>query len=330
MALTATEIVSEFGSYYRKEGQGAKDIIGIYYQPSVTQSYFNPTITENTQERRSKFLKGRVLQQYQKAFTPVGGGTFKPSKIDLAWMKIDEQETPSDLEKSWVGFLNGIDSNDRKNYPFVRWYMEHIIMQSIQDYEVAEVYKGVEGAITPGTATAAGASMNGLGEQIRLGILGGEIVPVTSPTWSTDPATFVTQIETWVADVAALTNEDRLMVENELDYLFMSIALRDRYADGLAAKYNVSYNQTGLDIFNKKSILPIKNQNIKVVGLPSMTGRNRIFMTPSENRAAFDRKAQSATGLEIESVDRTIKIFGDIHKGIGFWYKPFVKCNQLV
>lgn len=330
MALTITDVLTEFGSYYRNEGQGVKDIIGIYYQPEKTHGYFNPVPTENTQERRSKFLKSRVLQRYQKTFTPIGGGEFKPCKIDLSWMKIDEKETLDDLEKSWMGFLVKLDTNDRKQWPFVRWYLTHIIKQSKQDYELNEVYKGVEGVIIPGTATAAGASMDGLGKQIADGISAGSITPISSnASWATDPEDFVTEVEDWVEAVAGTDNEKRLMVENEIDYLFMSVQLRDRYSRGLFKKYNMNYNQTGLNLFGVKEELPLAGSNIKIVGLPSMTGQNRVFMTPSENRAAFDRKPNSASVLQLESEDRSLKMFGDIWKGVGFWYKEFVLCNQL-
>lgn len=331
MALTVSSVITEFGNYYRNEGQGVKDILKNYYQPSETFALFNPVPTENTQERRVKFLKNRVLQRYQKAFTPVGGGEFKPSKIDLAWMKVDELEIPDDLEKSYLGFMNSIDSNDVKSYPFVRWYMEHILKQVDQDFELNEIWSGVEGVITPGTATAAGASMNGLAVQIADGITATEITPIAGPaSWSTDPATFVTEVETWVNAVKAVSNEHRIIVENELDYLVMSKTLRDRYADGLRAKYNVSFEQVQMLFTGVKASLPIKNSNIKVVGVASMTGSNRIWMTPMENRAGFSRKPVKGRVFGMEPVDRSIKLFGDIWKGAGFWYKPYVFVNQLV
>jgi len=331
MSMTITDVITEFGAYYIDGGQGVQDILQNYYQPSVTHSYFNPVPTKDTQVRRAKFLKSSVLQAYQKAFTPKGGGEFKPSKIDLAWMKVDELETFEELHQSWLGFLVGLDTADKKSWPFVRWYMNEVLKQANQDYELNEVWKGVEGVITPGTATVSGASMNGLAKQIADGILASEIAPVSSnASWSTDPSDFVTEIETWVKEVEGSSNEHRILVENEIDFLFMSIALRKRYAAGLRAKYNMNYDQTGISLTGVKMELPIVDSNIKVVGLPSMTASNRIFMTPKVNRAAFDRIPQGRLPLMLETVDRNVKIFGDIHKGIGFWYKPFVFTNQLV
>lgn len=331
MSLTITDVVSEFGAYFRKEGQGAKDILKSYYQPSVTEAFFNPLPTEQTQERRVKSIKSRVLQRYQEAFTKVGGATFKPATINLAWMKIDEQEILDSLEKSWLGFLTNLDTNDRKKWPFVKWYMEQILAQAKQDYELNEVYAGVEGTVTPGTATAAGASMDGLGEQIADAITATRITPVNGPAvaWDTVPEDFVTEVEDWVDAVVATSNEHRLLVENEVDYLFMSTSMFKRYARGLRIKYNGSYEQVELPFAGNHVALPMVDTNIMVVGLPSMGSSDRVFMTPKENRAAFNKKPKSASMLEIESVDRSIKIFGDIWKGIGFWYPEYVFCNQL-
>jgi len=91
----------------------------------------------------------------------------------------------------------------------------------------------------------------------------------------------------------------------------------------------MNYDQTGLSMTGVKLELPLVDSNIMIVGLPSMTASNRIFMTPKANRAAFDRVPSVPTVLSLETVDRTVKIFGDVHKGIGFWYKPFVFVNQL-
>lgn len=330
MALTVADVITEFGAYYRNEGQGVKDIIGVYYQPSVTHGYFNPVPTTQTQERRTKFLKSSVLQRYQKTFTPKGGGEFKPSKIDLAHMKVDEQEVLDELIRSWNGFLVGLNTADKKSWPFSRWYVTEILNQVTSDYELHEVYHGEEGVVVDGTPTASGASMDGLGKQIADGIASSEIVPVNgAPDWSTDPADFVQEIEAWVKAVEATSNEHRLIVENEIDYIFMSVELRKRYAAGLRKLYNMNYDQTGVEFTGMKLELPLVDSNIKIVGLPSMTGAKRIFMTPKSNRAAFDRVPNVPSVLQVESVDRSLKMFGDVWKGIGFWYKPFVFVNQL-
>jgi hypothetical protein len=332
MALTVTDVVSEFGAYYRNEGQGVADIMQPVYQPSVTLQYFNPLLTTQTQERRSKAIKSRTLQRYQKAFTPIGGAEFKACKIDLAHMKVDEKEIPGELEASWLGFLANLDTNDRLQWPFTKWWMSQVLQQTDNDFELLEAYKGAEGSVTPGTATAAGESMDGLEVQITDGITATDITPVNSnSSWSTDPETFVVEIEDWIKAVAAVSNEHTLLVENDIDHLFFSKTLHQRYLEGLRVRYNLNFDATGIALFGSKAgmPLPVVGQNISVVGLPSMAGKNRVFMTPKENRAAFRKKPQSATLLGIESEDRSVKIFGDIWIGLGFWYKPFVFTNQL-
>jgi hypothetical protein len=330
MALTVTDVVTEFGSYFRNEGQGVKDILKTYYQPGVTHSYFNPVPTTNTQERRTKFLKSRTLQRYQKAFTPIGGGEFKPCSIDLAWMKIDEKEVPGELEQTWLGFLNSLDSNDRRNWPFVKWWVTQVLNQAEHDFELNEIYFGAEGAIVPGTATAAGASMDGLEVQMNDGVTANEITPIDGPAaWSLDPEEFVNEIETWLKDIEAVSNEHRLIMENDIDYIFMQTSMAKRYAEGLRKKYQVALDLTQMSLAGEKTMpLMVADRNCKIVGLPSMTGTDRVWTTPKENRAGFTRKPAMASVLGVEQEDRSVKLFGDVWKGAGFWYKPYVFMTQ--
>lgn len=330
MSLTIADVNTEFGNYYRNDGQGESSIIGLYYQPSVTHGFFNPMRTSNTQERGTKFLKNSVLQRYQSGFTPKGGSEFKPWKIDLAHMKVDEQETFEELLNSYNMFLVGIDTADKKSWPFVRWYMEHMLNQVMQDYELNEVYFGVEGSVIPGTPTANGASMDGLGTQLAASILAGKTTPVAGPpAWSNDAVDFVTEIEDWVKVAKGTSNSHKLMIENDIDYIFMATDKLDLYADGLDQKYNTNYNRTGIGLLGAPKMLPLKRTNIQLVGLPSMGSSERIFMTPSSNRGAYDRIPKGRLPLMIETVDRHVKIFGDIWKGIGFKWGEFVICNQL-
>ena len=330
MALTVTDVVTEFGAYFRNEGQGTKDILKSYYQPGNTHSFFNPVPTANTQERRTKFLKGRTLQRYQKTFTPIGGGEFKPCAIDLAWMKIDEMEIPGELEQTWLGFLNNLDSNDRRNWPFVRWWVTQVLAQAEHDFEINEIYKGAEGAIVPGTATAAGASMDGLEVQMNDAVDAGRITPIDGPvTWSVDPEEFVNEIEQWIKDIEAVSNEHRLIVESDIDYIFMQPQFAKRYAEGLRKKYQVALDLTQLSLAGEKTMpLMVADRNCKVVGLPSMSGKNRVWTSPPENRAGFIRKPSMASILGVEQEDRSVKLFGDVWKGAGFWYPEYVFQTQ--
>src|SRR5207237_4740652 len=137
-----------------------------FYQPSETAAHFSVLPTKDTIYRVSFASLSRVLQSFQKAFTPIGTTTFKPNTIDLYNLKVDAQEYPDDIVDTWLGFLEG-DGIDRAAWPFVRWFIEeHLIPKKDEDYELNEAYLGVYAAPTPGTAGAAGTSMKGIKKQI--------------------------------------------------------------------------------------------------------------------------------------------------------------------
>jgi hypothetical protein len=57
----------------------------------------------------------RVVQPFQKAFTPIGTFKFKPNEFSLYKLKIDMQEYPDDLEATYLGFLADLPEADRSN-----------------------------------------------------------------------------------------------------------------------------------------------------------------------------------------------------------------------
>ena len=140
--MTIADIIAEFGAYYINQGQNATRLVQLLYRPAVTDQLFRSIVTDDTVYRASQTRLGRILQPFQKGWTPVGTMSATPIEIPQFKMKADLQETPDDLEATWLGFLAD-DSLDRKTWPFVRWFIEvHCLPQIQEDYELYEVYGG--------------------------------------------------------------------------------------------------------------------------------------------------------------------------------------------
>lgn len=314
--ITAADVVSEWGAYYRPEGQGLQDIVKKLLQKSVTAGYFPTRLTDQTVLRKVSSQFARVLQRFQKGFTPIGGTTFEPMSIQLYKLKIDLQETPDDLEETWLGFLadNGLK---RQDWPFIKWYLEGALAQADQDLELNEIYYGVPGAITPGTPNAAGANLYGIKKQINdidgAGTGDKQVLGATP----TDPVDFVDYIEAFIEGVNPVLRQ-------ELDYIFLNIENRNLYRDGMRIKYNTYYEQMA-----DNSITMLRNYNIKLVGLPSMVGSNKIWATPLWNRQAGTKKPSNTSIFQVENVDRTVKAYTDYFKGFGFWIPQYVIYNDV-
>ncbi|HYD21542.1 MAG TPA: hypothetical protein VEB40_08710, partial [Flavipsychrobacter sp.] len=114
VGLSFEDLQTEWGLYYQDGGQGIKDLKKLLQQPSVTDTFFPLTPTKDTIIRKATVQMTRVLQAFQKEFTPMGLQTFKPREIPLYWMKIDSKLTPVELQQSWAGFLaeKGLNPED--------------------------------------------------------------------------------------------------------------------------------------------------------------------------------------------------------------------------
>jgi hypothetical protein len=316
MTITATDVVTEWGALYRQQGQTMNDIQTKLMQKSVTASYFPTRLTENTILEKVSAEFARVLQRFQKGFTPIGGTTFEPLKIPLYKIKIDLQETPDDLEESWLGFLAD-SSLKRQDWPFIKWYLMNALIQADKDLELNEIYYGVVGSITPGTATAAGATLQGIKKQINVLDGAGKLNKIIMGAVPTDAVDFVDYVE------EMFESTDRLL-RNEISEIFMEQDKENLFRDGMRIKYNTYYNQVG-----DNDITKLRNYNVRLVGLPSMTGSDKIWYTPSWNRQAGFKKPGNAGIFQVENVDRTVKAYTDYFKGFGFWIGEYVTSNDV-
>lgn len=319
--IIAANVIAEWGAVYRAEGQGAKDILMKLMQKSVTAGYFPTRITEKTVLEKVTAEFSRVLQRFQKGYTPVGSTTFEPVKIPLYKLKIDLQETPDDLEESWLGFLAD-NSLDRKTWPFIKWYLTNALIQADKDLELNEIYNGVPGVITPGTANAAGTSLKGIKKQINEANIAGTLLKITMgavPSTATDAGKkeLVEYVETIVKSTPRL-------LRNELDFAFLNEDLHDDFRDGMRLKYNTNYEAVA-----ESKITKLRNDNISVVGLPSMTGSTKIWTTPSWNRQAGFKKPGNEKVFQVENIDRTVKAYTDYYKGFGFWVPQYLVSNDV-
>ena len=319
--ITITDIITEWKAYYRAEGQGVKDLILKLTQKSVTAGYFPTRLTDKTILEKASVEFSRVLQRFQKDFTPIGNTTFKPTKIPLYKLKIDLQETPDDLEESWLGFL-GDNSLSRKEWPFIKWYLTNALIQADKDLEMSEIYSGVAGTITPGTANAAGTSLMGIKKQINDFNTAGSLLKITMgavPATTTDAGKIAL-----VDYVESMIKQTPRLLRNEIDYVFLNEDLHDDFRDGMRLKYNVNY--VGVD---DSKITTLRNDNIKLVGLPSMVGSKKIWYTPMWNRQAGFKKPGNEKVFEVENVDRKVKAYTDYYKGFGFWIPEYVVSNDV-
>lgn len=314
--MDIADIITEFGNYYIKQGQNMSRLYKQLHAKSITDSIGTPFFTDETVYRASESRMSRVLQPFQKAWTPLNSLEFIPVAIEQFKMKVDSDEYPDDLEGSWLGFLAG-ESIERADWPFVRWFIEVWLIPKLkEDYELNEVYKGVFAAPTPGTAGAVGTAMDGIKFLINKHIDDSRITPIVTGALEALPVDFCEQIEAFADAInAKYLGVPMQLAMNELN--------ARRFLRGYKAKYgqNTDYRN------NDKGVVDMTN--LQVIGLPSMVGSNKIWCTPKENFLILGKKTANMDNMKVESIKRQLSFFTDFWRGVGFVIPEVVFTNDL-
>lgn len=313
--MTISDIISEFGAYYIKNSANASNIYTMLRANTETAKLFTPIATDDTVWRAAQTIQKRVLQPFQKAFTPIDGAEFKARSIEQFKMKVDDSQYPDDLEASWLGFLAG-NSTNRLEWPFVRWYVETVLIeQAKEDEELNEIFWGVRTEPTPGTAGAVSTGMNGINKIIMDFQTAGDIVPVQTGAIPADNTDFVDYVE----EFADAINKKYWRTPMQLA---MSETLSRKYQRGYDEKYGTRTNSTG------KNDTEVSKTNLTVIGLPSMIGSDGIWCTPKPNAVKLMKRTANLNSFELEKVDRQVKLYTDYSTGVGFVIPAAVFTND--
>ena len=316
MSLQIADVVAQFGSYYMNNGQNLARLYQLLRSTTNTESMFTPINTDDTLWRAAKTLFTRVVQPFQKAFTPLASVTFVPVAIQQFKIKVDAQEYPDDLEATWLGFLDGPEI-DRKAWPFVRWYCEvYLIPQIKQDIEMNEIFQGVFVAPTNGVPGPAGTSLNGLKKTINDHVGAGRITPITTGAFdTTNPESVVEQMEAFADGI----HKDYWSIPMMLG---CSESIARAFLRGQERKYGKNTGGGALG-------LTINNTNITLQALTSHRNTQKIWCTPKGNAVQLRKKMQNQTAIQVESIDRLLKFFTDFWMGIGFIIPEIVFTNDV-
>jgi hypothetical protein len=313
--MDISAIIAEFGAYYIKSDSNMSRLVKQLNQKSITEGAFTTIVTDDTLWRASETRMTRVLQPFQKQWTPIGVLSFLPVAIQNYKMKIDYQDYPDDLEATWLGWLTD-NSLDRKEWPFVRWFIEsELLPQAKEDYEMNEIYNGVYAAPTPGTAGAAGTTMDGIKIIINNQVDAGRITPIITGTVPTDPVDFLEYIEQFGDNI----NQKYWGIPMQL---VMNPTLVRRFFRGYRKEYGKDTNYSE----NKNGAVDLTN--LTIFSAPSHGSSNKIWCTPKSNAIRLVKKSQNMNAVRVENVDRLVKMYSDWSSGVGFVIPELVFTND--
>lgn len=314
MAITTTDIVTEWGSYYLNSGQNMSNIRRKLTQGLETPKHATSIKTDDTIYRIAKATLQSLVQPFQTTFTKKGGVEFAPKEIRLFKMKMDDEFDPDELEATWLGFLT--DNNvSRKDWPLVKWLMEeYYIPQINQDMELNEYFKGKYSAPSEGVAGANGTSMDGLKKLLTDGIDDGTINNLFSDIGMLEAATIHDQIE----DAMDLVGEVyqgipmKVFVSQKMYRAYM----RDKRGQGFYQKTSDNEINNNID-FTPQSVQP----------LPCIVDFPYFFATPKANFLHITKKSANKNKFKVEEAKRSVAVMADWFEGLGFGMNEIVWTN---
>lgn len=315
MTITAEKIISQFGAYYINEGQNESRLLKLIKQKTVTPTHARSIITENTLYRFANTHFGEVIQAFQKEFTPKGSAEFKPNEVQLRNIKFDLAIWPDEIVESWLGFLSDLDTDDRANWPIVRYIMEEYAKPQVDHDLETKVYgKGEYEAPMQGHAGAAINACDGIITLVNKGLV--NVQSPMNPVILSDevsPATAFDLFEEFVDNIDGLYLDNlniKLFVDPKLEKWYW----RDkRNTHGTDSNYN-----------DQKAKVIDFMSNVEIVALPSLSGTGAIIATPEGNFVHIRRK----NGYNRPSVGK--KDLRQVQIGLDWWEALGFGYNELV
>jgi hypothetical protein len=315
MAIDISDIISEFGLLYKAGSQSVKDIRKKIFVMAQTDKLFARQLTDDTRLDGGAVSISPVLQAYQDAYTPYGTTTFTGKKIDLYELKIDWEENPSKIEKSWLGFLAG-DGVDRKQWPIIKYIInELIIAKAAEDWELNGIFNGSPTSITPGTPKPIEGAVKGIKALINEGVSSGGTTPYSLGAVPTNDAVlFVKYMNEWY----------KMLPKEILPFLqqfAMSHTLFDLFKEGMGMLYNMNYAQA--------PVTKIFGTDLVVEGFRSHEGSTKIWTTIKGNAQMGMKRIANENVFTVEGSKRTVSAYTDFWKGIGYWRDDLLITNDV-
>ena len=310
--LTTSQIVSEYGQYYIKEGQNRNRLFRTLMQmPETLEKHARHIRTTETQYRMANYKSGAVLQPFSTTFNPISSIEFVPNKIDLHKIKVNVRITPDDIEDMWLAFMSGNTTRNKKDWPIVRFLMEEYIAKQIgEDREYNAVYKGVrdDGGNTPSDC------MDGIQKLLNDGVNNASYpINVINGIGALNESSIFDQIEAFDAALPEIyrTQPVSIFVSPKWFRAFM----KDRRAQTFYELRNENDLDTAIDFTGGRH---------RLVSLPSMQGTDDLWASTPNNLLWLTIRDLNVASADIQAIHYDCDVMLDWYEGIGF------ACNQEV
>ncbi len=324
MAITVSDIITDFGAFYLNSGQDANDLLlplrtGNDFYADLAIKSRKDAQKDNSKWDRALVETGRVVQPWKSTYSPTtADGSIDAISTPIRTWKPDRTIVPTDvLHENWLQFLEDMDKEE-KDFPFIQWFMEVFINgQTIEDMNTV-AWSGVYSAVAAGTSPGTLAQMvDGIKTRLAAHISAGWITPIAngSITGLTE-AQYCEYIEDLVSQINA-------------KLLGKPCVLKLSYNNFRKYKRGYRYlHGTESDFGGQKDF--VIDTNIMVKGYQSMNGSERVYITQIGNDKKVLPLKNEMGKIWLESAEYAVKVLGHGKVAFDFEDPRLVACNDLV
>lgn len=253
----------------------------------------------------------RILQPYQKAFTPNNDNTFDGElnvlglgKIDISYDWIEMEKLFNKWKNNW--FEAGKAEQD---WSYPRYMIENVVLSQFEEDVNLASYNGVYAAPTPGTAGGYLTTWNGFKTSIAAFIVAGDLVPIVTGAIGSTTAE---------AQFKAFCQALPLLYRERPGTIFCSKDLARLYADD----YQVKHPAYTRNINNPaEHHMVVDTYNKRVVGLNCMQGSSRMICVFDGMDSMIIGTKESVSkypDLRVDVDKRQINFLGEFYRFYGY------------
>lgn len=310
--LNASDIVREFGQYYVNEGQNRQRMIrALTVMPVTLEKHARHIRTTESVYRMANYRFGSVLQPFKPTFNPISDIEFIANEIPLRKVKVNARFTPDEIENSWLQFMSGNTTRNKKDWPIVRFLVEEYLANQIsEDREMNMVYRGeynVDGA-SPASC------VDGIRKLL-----------VQGAAKESYPMNLISGLGTLTKEnvfdyVEAFDNAIDPRYWNYPVTIFVAPEMYRAFLTAYRAKgYYTIYNEKDLD-----GVIDFTGRKHVLAPLPSMAGTAGIWATVPDNLLWLTNRDMNTSAADIQAIHYDVDLMLDWWEGIGF------ACNKMV
>lgn len=313
-SLDLSELPAKLGTYAIDNMVGLLTKLMVGTRPS----YFTLLMNVKDEIPLMELVVDSIVQPGGKdTFSPTNGAVgFKARIGKVRSCKVDLQFKPTQILNMWRSYLGMIAGGSIKvdEVPFESFIMSKIVERAKDDIRILALFKGVYNA----SGTAAVDLFNGVLKIVVDEIASGGIPVANISTGAAITASNAfDQVQLVVDKVYADPRYNSVPMVCLLAPENYRFYCQDYAATRGAAPYNDSFNQT-----------KIEGTNITLIAEPSMSGSDRIIITPESNLYYLVDEEAATNNIKVEYALRNINIMMDFSLAPEIGIAELIWCND--